>query len=87
MLLYGAANRDERKYPDPDRFDVRRNPSDHLAFGRGEHVCVGMNLARIEMRALLEALVPRVERFELLDSEIALNNTLRGLGTLKVRVG
>jgi cytochrome P450 len=46
-----------------------------------------MNLARIEMRALLEALVPRVERFGLLDSELALNNTLRGLGTLKVRVG
>ena len=86
VLLYGSANRDERKYPDPDRFDVRRNPSDHLAFGRGEHVCVGMNLARIEMRALLEALVPRVERFELLESELALNNTLRGLGTLKVRV-
>ena len=38
-------------------------------------------------RALLEALVPRVERFELLESELALNNTLRGLGTLKVRVG
>ena len=46
-----------------------------------------MNLARIEMRALLEALVPRVERFERLDSELALSNTLRGLGTLKVRVG
>ena len=86
VLLYGSANRDERKYPQPDRFDVRRKPSDHLAFGRGEHVCVGMNLARIEMRALLEALVPRVKRFELLESELALNNTLRGLGTLKVRV-
>jgi hypothetical protein len=46
-----------------------------------------MNLARIEMRALLEALVPRVERFDLLDSELALNNTLRGLGTLKGWVG
>jgi cytochrome P450 len=86
VLLYGSANCDERKYPEPDRFDVRRKPSDHLAFGRGEHVCVGMNLARIEMRALLEALVPRVERFELLESELALNNTLGGLGTLKVRV-
>ncbi|WP_371793713.1 cytochrome P450 (plasmid) [Streptomyces sp. NBC_01471] len=86
VLLYGAANRDERKYPDPDRFDVRRKPSDHLAFGRGEHVCIGMNLARIEMRALFEALLPRVGRFELLESELALNNTLRGLGSLKVRV-
>jgi cytochrome P450 len=86
VLLYGSANRDERKYPNPDRFDVRRKPSDHLAFGRGEHVCVGMNLARIEMRALFEALIPRVERFEVLESGLALNNTLRGLGTLKVRV-
>ena len=86
VLLYASANRDERKYPDPDRFDVRRKPSDHLAFGRGEHVCVGMNLARIEMRALFEALLPRVERFEILESDLALNNTLRGLGTLKVRV-
>lgn len=86
MLLYGAANRDERKYPNPNRFDVRRKPSDHLAFGHGEHVCIGMNLARIEMRALLEALLPRVSRFELLESEPALNNTLRGLGTCKVRV-
>lgn len=65
---------------------MRRKPSDHLAFGRGEHVCIGMNLARIEMRALFEALLPRVGRFELLESELALNNTLRGLGSLKVRV-
>ncbi|WP_411142787.1 cytochrome P450 [Streptomyces sp. x-80] len=86
MLLYGAANRDERRYLDPDRFDVRRKPSDHLAFGRGEHACLGMNLARIEMRALLEALLPRVSRFELLASELELNNTLRGLGTCTVRV-
>ena len=86
VLMYGSANRDERKYPDPDRFDIRRKPSDHLAFGRGEHVCVGMNLARIQMRALFEALIPRVERLELLEHEVALNNTLRGFGTLKVRV-
>jgi cytochrome P450 len=86
VLLYGSANRDERKYPDPDRFDIRRKPSDHLAFGRGEHVCIGMNLARVQMRALFEELIPRVERFELLESDLALNNTLRGFGTLKVRV-
>ncbi|MGW7754554.1 cytochrome P450 [Streptomyces violaceusniger] len=86
VLLYGAANRDGRKYPDPARFDIRRKPSDHLAFGRGEHVCVGMNLARIEMSALLRSLLPRVERFDLIESQWELNNTLRGLGTLKVRV-
>jgi cytochrome P450 len=86
VMLYGSANRDERKYPNPERFDVRRKPSDHMAFGRGEHVCIGMNLARIEMRALLEALIPLVRRFELLSADLALNNTLRGLSTLKVRV-
>jgi cytochrome P450 len=57
VLLYGSANRDERNYRNPDCFDIRRKPSDHLAFGRGEHVCIGMNLARIQMRALFEALI------------------------------
>jgi len=79
------ANRDERKYPDPDRFDVRRKPSDHLAFGRGS-TCAWDEPRRIEMRALFEALLPRVARFEVLESDLALNNTLRGLGTLRVRV-
>jgi cytochrome P450 len=57
MLLYGAANRDERHYPDPDRFDVTRDARDHLAWGTGPHMCAGMHLARIEMEVLLEALV------------------------------
>ena len=86
MMLYGSANRDERKYPNPDRFDVTRRPSDHLAFGYGEHLCVGMPLARLEMRAILEALLPRVERFEIVAREPALNNVLRGLGRLEVTV-
>lgn len=86
MLLYGSANRDERKYPDADRFDVTRKPSDHLAFGYGEHLCVGMPLARLEMEVLLEALLPRVERFEIVDIQRTLGNVLRGLGRLKVRV-
>jgi cytochrome P450 len=85
-LLYGSANRDERKYPDPDRFDITRKPSDHLAFGRGEHVCVGMHLARLEMSTLLDRLADRVERFEIVDSEPLLNNGLRGLARLEVTV-
>ncbi len=87
MLLWGSANRDERKYPDPERFDVTRKPSDHVAFGYGEHLCIGMPLARLEIRALLEALLPRVERFEITDVERTLNNNLRGIGKLEVRVG
>ena len=57
MLLYGAANRDERRYADPDRFDITRDSRDHLAWGTGPHMCAGMHLARIEMEVLLEALV------------------------------
>ena len=56
MLLYGCANRDERHYSDPDRFDVTRDSRDHLAWGTGTHMCPGMHLARIEMEILLEAL-------------------------------
>jgi len=57
MLLYGSANRDERHYPDPDRFDLTRDARDHLAWGTGPHMCAGMHLARIEMEVLLEALI------------------------------
>ena len=86
MMLYGSANRDERKYPDPDRFDIRRMPSDHLAFGRGEHACIGMQLARLEMSALLNALIPRVERFQVIDASPLLSNVLKGWRSLRVRV-
>jgi len=64
-LLYASANRDERAFTDPDRFDISRNPNHHLAFGFGPHFCLGANLARIELRALLEVLAPRVAALEL----------------------
>ncbi|ALE74634.1 cytochrome P450 [Pseudonocardia sp. EC080610-09] len=85
-LLYGSANRDDRHYPDPTRFDITRRPSDHLAFGRGEHVCVGMHLARLEMTALLDRLADRVRRFEIVESRPMVNNGLRGLESLVVTV-
>ena len=85
-LLYGSANRDGRKYPDPDQFDITRRPSDQLAFGRGEHACIGMALARMEMSALLDRLADQVSRFEILATRPLLNNGLRGLEHLDVRV-
>ncbi|WP_319336510.1 cytochrome P450 [Streptomyces sp. NY05-11A] len=84
---YGAANRDERHFPDPDRFDVRRNPVDHLGFGYGNHACAGQGLARLEVHAVLKALAARVERIELAGEPVrALNNITRGFGSLPVRV-
>jgi cytochrome P450 len=85
-LLYGSANRDERHYPDPARFDITRRPSDQLAFGRGEHVCVGMHLARLEMGTLFDRLADRVSRFEIVSSTPMINNGLRGLAHLEVAV-
>jgi cytochrome P450 len=85
MVLYGCANRDERKYPDPDRFDIDRNPTDHLAFGYGMHACVGQPLARIEGHAMLRALV---RRGNTLRAEAAPtwkpNNTVRRIDSLQM---
>jgi cytochrome P450 len=86
ILIIGSANRDERRYADPDRFDVRRDPGDHLAFGHGVHLCVGAGLARRELHAVLRSLARRVSRFRLVHAERRLNNVTRGLATLHVDV-
>ena len=62
IVFFGAANRDERKFPDPHKFDVTRNAVDQVAFGSGPHVCIGSHLARLEMNAIFLALASRVER-------------------------
>ena len=84
LVLYASANRDERKWTDPERFDVLRDVREHVGFGFGIHVCVGMHLARLEMTALLTALARRVSRFELGAPVWAANNVLHGLQSLPV---
>ncbi len=87
IMFYGAANRDPRQFSDPDRFDIRRdNAGRHLAFGTGPHMCLGMNLARLEMRALFTALARKVKRFHIEAEQRALNNILRGFSKLIVTV-
>jgi cytochrome P450 len=61
----GAANHDPAQFPDPERFDVGRKPNRHLAFGQGDHVCVGMNVARMEGRIALARLMSRFKKIEL----------------------
>src|SRR3954453_9946457 len=60
----GAANRDPEAFPDPDRFDVARNPTRHLAFGSGIHMCAGMSLARLEGRIAIERFLKRFPGYE-----------------------
>ncbi|MEI7999822.1 MAG: cytochrome P450 [Actinomycetes bacterium] len=65
LLAYAAANRDERHFPDPDRFDPARDPLDHVAFGGGgPHFCIGAQLARLDLRLVFSELLRRVDRFE-----------------------
>ncbi len=64
-LLIGAANRDERKYTDPDRYDMFREQRQHVGFGFGVHVCLGMHLARMESRIAINALFDRLGPFTL----------------------
>jgi cytochrome P450 len=65
VLFYGSANRDESIFEDPFTFRVDRHPNRHLAFGIGEHFCLGAHLARQSQRALLHELVGRIDSFEL----------------------
>ena len=87
MAMYGSANRDERKYPNPDAFDVERdNARTHMAFGQGPHFCPGAALARSEARIAFELLLSRLDNIafapgvEPTDRELSM--TLRGLTAL-----
>jgi cholest-4-en-3-one 26-monooxygenase len=88
VLLYSSANRDESVFAAPDRFDVRRSPNHHVGFGFGPHFCLGATLARIELRAILEVLIPRVTRFDLAGPVVrARSSFLNAIKELPLRAG
>jgi cytochrome P450 len=86
MVSYASANRDERRWEDPDRFDIHRDNVRHVGFGYGVHACVGQGLARLEGHSILAALAKRVERLDTGEATPFVNNTVHGLDSLPVRV-
>ncbi len=89
MLLYESANRDDAKFDDPYRFDVERQPNEHVAFGFGAHYCLGQALARLELRVMFEQLLARMPDLELAVDPTALPrrraNFISGLERMPVR--
>ncbi|HMI25837.1 MAG TPA: cytochrome P450, partial [Streptosporangiaceae bacterium] len=88
VLWYVSGNRDEAEFADPDTFDVGRSPNRHLSFGRGgPHLCLGVHLARLEVKVVLAALARRVSRFELAGEPRRIrSNFTNGLKALPVRI-
>ncbi|OCC23482.1 hypothetical protein MB02_12245 [Croceicoccus estronivorus] len=86
-LLYMSGNRDERKYKAPDRFDIARNPRDHLGFGGGLHACLGAALARLEARVAWEELSKMMSEFDIDTSGVkrVQSPQVRGFTSLPLR--
>jgi cytochrome P450 len=88
LLLTGAAGRDERAYPDPDRFDIHRSGQPHVSFGYGVHFCLGAALERLEGRVALEETLKRFPTWEV-DRDRAVRmhtSTVRGFSKVPIRV-
>ena len=88
LLLFGAANRDPRRYDDPDTFDINRRHGSHLTFGKGLHFCLGANLARLEGRVAVDELLNRWPDWEVDydTAEMAPTSTVRGWEHLRIVV-
>ncbi|MCZ2839532.1 cytochrome P450 [Modestobacter sp. VKM Ac-2985] len=87
LMFLAAANRDPRRWTDPDAFDLGRDPSGHVGFGMGLHQCVGQHVARLEAESVLTALARRVARIELAGpTRRHHNNTLRAWDSLPMAV-
>ncbi len=87
MINYVAANHDPAQFDDPRKFDAARSPNRHLAFGAGAHQCLGLHLARLEMRILFETLLDRLDSIELAGEPLRSKSTfVGGLKTLPLRI-
>jgi cytochrome P450 len=87
QVFIGAANRDPRKWEDPDRYDLGRSPAGHLAFGQGIHLCIGQLIARMEAESVLVALLDRVKELQPAGKPVYRPlNTLRTLDALPLRL-
>ncbi len=87
LLAWGAANRDPRQFDEPDVFRADRNPTGHVAFGSGVHLCLGAQLARMEGQAVLREIVDNVERVDVVGTPTwTTNPNLRGLTQMHVRL-
>ena len=86
LFLVGAANRDERRFPDGDRFDIHRSPGPRLAFGYGIHYCLGAALARLEGQIVVEEVLQRFPTWDvdLDNARMASTSTVRGWESLPV---
>ena len=89
LLLFGSANRDERRFERPEIFDVLRDPNPHVAFGFGAHFCLGANLARLEARVAFEELLARLPDYRMTESRVerVCSGPIRGAVTLPVAIG
>jgi cholest-4-en-3-one 26-monooxygenase len=86
ILWYPSANRDEDVFPDPQHFDILRTPNDHVAFGYGEHYCLGANLARMELREIFREIVTRIDGIERTATPRRLrSNFINGVKEMRVR--
>ncbi len=74
-LAFGSANRDERKFPDPDTYDIDRRPSGHLGFGSGKHFCLGAQMARLVTEIAMRRFLARVPDYHLTVDKLAWNSS------------
>lgn len=86
VIWNASANRDEAQFPQPDRFDIKRSPNEHVALGHGEHFCLGANLARLELKVMLDEVLNRLPDLEVAGTVQRLHsNLVAGIKRMPVR--